>query len=349
MSGIDIHTHGIGGYDTRAANPEDILKIAAIHGSFGVTEIIPTIYSAPIHVMRKNMTAVKGAMELQKIASSVERGAERHSSGCADDQPVTSNANSQGLISLTLKAQHSTLPSLILGVHLEGPFLNPSLCGALDPSSFLKPDKRAFIELIDGLEDIIRIITIAPELGGALDIIKNARDTGINMSMGHSDATFAEAEAGYQKGAQGITHLFNAMRGLHHREPGIAGFGLLNKDVYAEVIADPYHLHPDVLKLIFRTKNPDKIIIISDTTKDSYGIARENTEVRRQGSRARRQKLRIHNPEFIINPPPRTGILRGGSSTIIESSNRLIKMGYNEKIIMDCIDKNPASYLRAVS
>src|SRR4030043_1406372 len=161
------------------------------------------------------------------------------------------------------------LPSRIIGGHLEGPFLNPSRCGSLNAASFIDPTEYKFKELIEGFEDIVKIITIAPEINGAIRLIKKMSDKGIIVSMGHSDATYAEAEAGFNAGAMGITHIFNAMRGFHHREPGLAGFGLLNQDIYIEVIADTYHLHPKTLELIFKTKNHNRIIIISDTVKES--------------------------------------------------------------------------------
>jgi N-acetylglucosamine-6-phosphate deacetylase len=144
--------------------------------------------------------------------------------------------------------------SVINGIYLEGPFLNPSKCGALDASSFLEPDEMLFMQLIVGYEDIIKIITVAPELNGALELIKKYQ-MGIIVSMGHSDATYAQAEAGYHSGARGITHLSNAMRGIHHREPGIAGFGLMNRDVYVELIADPFHLDQRIVDHIFTLKN----------------------------------------------------------------------------------------------
>ena len=96
--------------------------------------------------------------------------------------------------------------------------------------------------MIEGFEDIVKIVTIAPELEDALHLIKTMSNMGIIVSLGHSDATYQETEKAFHAGAKGITHLFNAMRGFHHREPGIAGFGLTNPDIYVEVIADPFHL-----------------------------------------------------------------------------------------------------------
>ena len=153
----------------------------------------------------------------------------------------------------------------ILGAHLEGPFLNPERAGSLDGKSFADPSVETFSRLVADFEDIIKIVTIAPELPGALRLIELGREKGFLVQMGHSDASFEQAEEGKRAGATGITHLFNAMRGFHHREPGLAGFGLMDEDIYVEIIADMAHLHPQSLKMIFDMKSPDKIILISDS------------------------------------------------------------------------------------
>jgi N-acetylglucosamine-6-phosphate deacetylase len=155
----------------------------------------------------------------------------------------------------------------ILGVHVEGPFLNPERAGSLDGKSFVEPSVEMLSRLIEDFENLIKIITIAPELPGALRMIELCREKGFLVHMGHSDASFEQAEEGKRAGATGITHVFNAMRGFHHREPGLAGFGLMDEDIYVEVIADMAHLHPQSLKMLFDMKSPDKIILISDSVK----------------------------------------------------------------------------------
>ena len=155
----------------------------------------------------------------------------------------------------------------ILGVHLEGPFLNSERAGSLDRKSFLSPSEETFLRLVDGFEDLIKVITIAPELPGALKVIELCAIKGFLVHMGHSDASFEQAEEGKSAGATGITHMFNAMRGFHHREPGLAGFGLMDEDIVVEVIADMVHLHPQSLKMLLDMKSPDKIILISDSVK----------------------------------------------------------------------------------
>lgn len=312
MNILDIHTHGAGGFDTRTKNAGDILSIAEIHGRSGVSAIIPTIYSSGIPVMRSHMEAVRKAMHIQYQ--------ERRIKGA-------------------VKAVKNSRPSRIIGVHLEGPFLNPLKCGALDASSFIRPAKSSLMNLIEGFEDIIKIITVAPEISGALSLIRNIADRGIAVSMGHSDATYSEAEAGFKAGAKGITHIFNAMRGFHHREPGIAGFGLINQSVYVEVIADTFHLHPETLKMIFRTKMRDRIMLVSDTVKESQVPVQHLSSPSSVGSRvnaARRRNKGVTDS---------AGRLLGGSMTVTETAKRLIKMGYDEGVIMNCITKNPEKYL----
>ena len=153
----------------------------------------------------------------------------------------------------------------IVGAHLEGPFLNPARAGSLDGKSFADPSVEMFERIVEDFEDVVKIVTIAPELPGALRVIELCREKGFLVQMGHSDASIEQAEEGKQAGATGITHLFNAMRGFHHREPGLAGFGLMDEDIYVEIIADLAHLHPQSLKMIFDMKSPDKIIMVSDS------------------------------------------------------------------------------------
>lgn len=160
----------------------------------------------------------------------------------------------------------------ILGAYLEGPFLNPEKAGALNYEYFLPPDMEILNELLDGASDIVKIITIAPELPGAIKLIEKIREMGIVVSMGHSNATFKEAYEGFKAGATLITHLFNAMKGFHHREPGISGFGIINEDVYVEIIGDGRHLSDELIRWIFEIKNPQRIILVSDMVKEKKEI-----------------------------------------------------------------------------
>ncbi|HBA56087.1 MAG TPA: hypothetical protein DCZ04_16980 [Syntrophorhabdus aromaticivorans] len=304
MRTIDIHTHGLAGFDTGTGKVEDVLGMSEAHGRHGASDIIPTIYPGPVEEMRDNMAAVRAATERQRSAIS---------SGAVPGLPKDSSLESPG----------SELfgPAVIRGVHLEGPFLNPARSGALDRASFVLPAEQILRDLIEGFEDIVRIVTLAPELEGSIRLIRIMADLGIKVHMGHSDASYEDAERAFHAGATGITHIFNAMRGFHHREPGIAGFGILNPHIFVEVIADPFHLRLETIDLLFRVKKPEKIIIISDTVKDS-GV-----------------------PPCSDAVTNREGTLQGGCMTISESARRLIALGFDTQAVMSCISSNPLSCL----
>ncbi len=207
----------------------------------------------------------------------------------------------------------------ILGVHLEGPFLNPVRMGSLDGKSFVGPSLERLSQLVEDFEDFIKIITIAPELPGALRVIELCREKGFLVHMGHSDASFEQAEEGKRAGATGITHLFNAMRGFHHREPGLAGFGLMDEDIYVEVIADMAHLHPQSLKMLFDMKSPDKILLVSDSVK---GPNRGSGPVRGAG-----------------------GILLGSDIALAEAVKNLSKLGLSRERAIQFASDNPRKYM----
>ena len=150
-----------------------------------------------------------------------------------------------------------------LGFNLEGPFLATARRGAHDPTHLQVPAgaPRPTLEpLIKGL----RLLTIAPELPGATDLIRWLRDRGVATSIGHSAATFDEARAGYEAGGTSTTHLFNAMSGIDHRAPGVALAALLDDAAYVELIADGIHVHPALWRLITRLKPPDRLVLVSD-------------------------------------------------------------------------------------
>jgi N-acetylglucosamine-6-phosphate deacetylase len=309
---IDLHTHGIGRYDTRTSKPGDVLKIAELHSKAGTTAILPTIYSGTIEQMRVNMEAVRVAMETQAQGSRVQKS-----------NPPTPPLLKGGNVSIVTRhpvpdgtGRHS---SQILGVHIEGPFLNPVRCGAQDKKSFMKPGIPYLKKLINGYEDIIKIITIAPEIPGALKVIERCASLGIKVNMGHSDATFNQALKGKHAGASGISHIFNAMRPFHHREPGLAGFGLTDDDIYIEVIADGFHLDLHTLKLIMRTKRHDRIILVSDSVKGA-------------GSGKR---------SILVKP----GVLAGGAVTLSDAVNNLVKAGTPRKDALKFASANPIRYL----
>lgn len=155
--------------------------------------------------------------------------------------------------------------SKLLGINLEAPFVNPVRRGGMVPENILAPDMQFAKEILAAADGNLKIITVAPELEGASEIIEYFTSNGVKVSMGHSDATYAQAEVGAKHGAARTTHLFNAMAGYHHREPGLLGFSLLDKRITCEMICDLVHLSEQTIKLIYRMKGADRISIVSDT------------------------------------------------------------------------------------
>jgi N-acetylglucosamine-6-phosphate deacetylase len=150
-----------------------------------------------------------------------------------------------------------------LGFNLEGPFLAPARKGAHDPA-LLRTPAELDPALLEAALGGLRIITIAPELPGALALIERLAGRGIAPSIGHSAATLAEARAGYRAGGRTTTHLFNAMTGVDHRAPGLAVAALTEDAAYVELIADGQHVHPALWPIILRTKPADRLLLVSD-------------------------------------------------------------------------------------
>ncbi len=148
----------------------------------------------------------------------------------------------------------------VLGAHAEGPFISPKRKGAQAEACIQRPDA----DRLRPWADVIRLMTLAPEMDGATDCIRAAREMGIAVSMGHTDATYDEAMAGIAAGITHATHTFNAMPPLNHREPGAIGAALTDDRVYCELICDTFHVHPALFGLMARQK-PDRLVLITDS------------------------------------------------------------------------------------
>jgi N-acetylglucosamine-6-phosphate deacetylase len=168
-----------------------------------------------------------------------------------------------------LETRAATLAALvddgvIDGLHLEGPFLSPARRGAQDRRHMIAPDVAVFERLHAAARGHLRVMTLAPELPGALAVIRAATRAGVIVAVGHTDATADVTMAAIDAGATHATHLFNGMRPLHHREPGAAGTLLDRDEVTCEVIADGVHLHDIVVRLAARAAGPGRLVLVSD-------------------------------------------------------------------------------------
>lgn len=198
----------------------------------------------------------------------------------------------------------------VLGSHLEGPFLSPRRCGAQNPAHMLAPDRAVLDRLMAAAEGTLRVITLAPELDGALALIVPLRAAGIVVAMGHSDATYEQAAAAIRAGAGHATHLFNSMPPLHHRHPGLAG-AVLQAGLPAELINDGRHVHPALVGLVASATTCP--VLITDAI-DAAGVG-DGTFI--LGG----QEVRVHKGEARL---ARTRSLAGSTLTMDEAVRRAV-------------------------
>jgi N-acetylglucosamine-6-phosphate deacetylase len=158
------------------------------------------------------------------------------------------------------------LGASIAGVHLEGPFLNPRFRGAHHSDFVLAPDVKALRQLLDAGAGTVRVVTLAPELDGAMDLIREVAAAGATASVGHTDATYEQARQAFDEGARTATHLFNAMRPFQHRDPGPVAAALTHDAVVCELINDGIHLHSGSVALALKAAGADRIAFVTDAT-----------------------------------------------------------------------------------
>ena len=228
---LDVHTHGCAGHDVMDQDPTALPAIQRFLATRGVTHYLPTTVTAPID---------DTVSALDRLADAIETAGSRE---------VDLNRP---------QAQP-------LGIHLEGPFVSHAKRGVHPPAHILPPSIAVFDRLWRAARGHIRVLTIAPEESGALDLIEYASALGVRVSIGHSNAVAAEARAAIAAGAMSATHTFNAMRPLDHREPGILGVVLDDGTLFAELICDGIHVAPELVRLWLKAKGPERGILITDS------------------------------------------------------------------------------------
>ncbi|GAA0318279.1 N-acetylglucosamine-6-phosphate deacetylase [Bacillus carboniphilus] len=224
---IDVHIHGVGGADTMDATDEAYQTMASFLPQEGTTSFLATTATQSIEAIERALAGVAHYRE------------ENEQIGVAE----------------------------MLGVHLEGPFLNPSKAGAQHPSFIQDPNIELFEKWRGLSDDCIKLVTLAPERENGYAFIEYLAQNGIIASIGHSDATYDEVKEAIAKGLSHATHLYNAMRPLHHRDPGVVGAALLHRELTAELIADGIHVHPMMLEHAIQSKGVDRIVLITDSMR----------------------------------------------------------------------------------
>jgi len=222
---FDVHTHGGAGHDLMDAGPEGVAAIGRFYAGRGVGSYLATTLTAP---MESTLRA------LERLAAEVDKGDRR-----GEATPV--------------------------GIHIEGPFVSHAKKGMHPAEWILPPTVEVFDRMWEAARGTIRLMTIAPEVEGATDVIRRAVERGVRASIGHSNATAAEARAGMAAGAVSATHTFNAMRALDHREPGILGVVLDEGALYAELICDGVHVAPEIMRLWWKAKGDERGVLVTDS------------------------------------------------------------------------------------
>lgn len=309
---IDVHCHGAVGVDVNTADSADLLKVAKFLAGNGVTAWMPTLVPDSDEIYRRAINAIDELMELQA------------------GMPVAQ----------------------AVGVHYEGVFASEAMCGALRSEYFrtytgtpqkdhlVRPERwpplfgkdGSFAEL-PKLKSGVHMTTLAPEVDGGIDLIKDLVADGWVVSIGHTRADAATLERAYDAGARHMTHFFNAMSGIHHRELGVAGWGLANQDVTFDIIADGIHVEPQMLELACRIKSPERVSLISDSVAPT-GLGDGEYEL--WGEKITVRKGRTQNER---------GSIAGSVSTLFDAVKTMRTLGFTDVEIAKMAAANPARLL----
>ncbi len=221
---IDIHTHGYGGVDALQGKGASLVMAQGLV-RHGIVGFLPTLATAVFPAMSAALADIAACMARQR------------------EKPVGAR---------------------ILGAHIEGVFFCDAYRGAHRAELLRPPTVEAFRELAGEHEGIVKRVSLAPEMEGARELTRYLVSRGIQVSLAHTNATFDQSRAVVDAGASSATHLFNGMRALHHREPGVLGFSLTDDRVTGELIADGVHTHPAILALAARAKGAGGVCLVSD-------------------------------------------------------------------------------------
>lgn len=224
---IDLHIHGGRGADVMTATEEGLATVARVVAEGGASGFLPTTRTAPLDNL------VAAARVVGHVA-----------------------AASPG----------SAVGTQVLGLHLEGPYINPRRAGGQPADQIRNPDLGELEAIASASSGQLRMVTFAPECPGGLELTRWLAERDIIAALGHSDATYEQAMEAIRAGVTHFTHAYNAMPPLHHREPGALMAGLLDERVTIQLIADGVHVHPAALSLAHRIKGPDRIALITDAT-----------------------------------------------------------------------------------
>jgi len=229
---VDIHIHGAGGHDVMEGTARALDRITSTAARSGTTSMVATTVTAPIDDTIKSL-----------------EGIARYIRSHEQSEAVSENAK---------------LAAEIVGIHLEGPFISKARRGVHPSDALAKPSVETLEKLLKAADGLVRIVTIAPELPGAMDLIAAAVAAKLVVAMGHTDADYDQARAAIHAGARHAVHMYNAMRPFTHRDPGIVGAILTDPEVTAEIIADLVHVAGPAIQVLIGSKGFDTVLAVSD-------------------------------------------------------------------------------------
>ena len=225
---VDVHIHGAGGRDVMEGTREALEIIAATVAARGTTSLVATTVTA------------------------------------SEKETCSSVTGIAHFILNTSQYAARELSAEILGIHFEGPFISPARRGVHPAKWIVPPSTERLAQLLKDARGTAQILTLAPELPGALELIAAARKAGLVVSLGHTDATYEQAQAAIEAGATHAAHIYNAMRPFSHRETGVIGAVLTSPKVSAELIADGVHVDEAAMRMLVELKTPERVILVSD-------------------------------------------------------------------------------------
>lgn len=292
---IDLHVHGAGGADMMDASPEAIGKMSCALLREGTTAFLGTTMSAPFD-------KVADVANVARAFTKLESGAE------------------------------------LLGMHMEGPFLNPDFKGAQPDSGLVKADcppkkLQQWLALLERYSEVFRILTLAPEHPAAPELIQCAIRNKIIVSAGHSGATYEQMRDAVSAGVRLMTHTFNGMAGIHHRQPGLVTAALLDSRVALELIADGVHVHPAILELVLRLKSLENLFLVSDGTR-AVGMPDGNYKLGGQPIRVKDKQARLSD-----------GTLAGSAASLLDGVRTMVKIGFRLVQVVRMASYNQACLL----
>lgn len=205
----------------------------------------------------------------------------------------------------------------IAGIHIEGPFISPDRIGAQNPAGRLSPDKENLFKMLDAGKGLVKAMTMAPELDGIEDIAALAIENGVTPLLGHTNANCEEAIKGLSYGIKHATHLFNAMTGLHHRNPGVVGAVLSEDGFSAEIIADGKHVAPAAAKAVIKAKGKEKIAIITDSLRPTLQSSGTRT--------ANGVEVELGDGLWVTKGRPE--LIQGSTLTMLQALKNLLSWG----------------------